>query len=187
MASGSGILRLTPLRSGPLQYSVCKRFHTFNRSNPSGLRHAASYEGSLQQESGGMTCSTDDFNDQTDPGRRERESMLTLLKEQGERRIARREAFLQWQAGQREKGAAHRLLRQAKTQEKFKRHHYHTQNGRLISVSFTNEDGTSSNSDGNMNFHFVEPRRTECRSTDFLVPSSRRCETSTLNLTLQKR
>ncbi|KAH9593357.1 hypothetical protein LSM04_001453 [Trypanosoma melophagium] len=187
MSCGYGILRVTPLRGVPLQYSVCKRSHKFNRNNPLGLGHATSYESYSQQGSGGMTCSTSDFNVQSDQRQKEKESMLILLKEQGERRIARREAFLQWQAGQREKGAAHRLVRQAKTQEKFKRHHYHTQNGRLISVSFTSNDGTSINSDGSIDVHLVESCRRECRSTDFLVPSNRRCDTSTLNLTLKKR
>ncbi|ESL11653.1 hypothetical protein TRSC58_00592 [Trypanosoma rangeli SC58] len=81
--------------------------------------------------------------------------MQALLQEHEQRRIARREAFLKWQAGQREKGAAHRLVRQARTQEKFKRHHYHAQSGRLISVVLSHNVGSSSsgnNADGVMDF-----------------------------------
>lgn len=58
------------------------------------------------------------------------------LELQGEQRKERRRAFLQWQAGQREKGAAHRLLRLARVVESNKRHHYHSQSGRLIGVYY---------------------------------------------------
>ncbi|RNF02016.1 excreted/secreted protein 23 [Trypanosoma conorhini] len=111
---------------------------------------------------------------ESDDRRGEELRMLALLKEQEQRRIARREAFLKWQAGQREKGAAHRLVRQAKTQEKFKRHHYHAQSGRLISVALS-QSGGSSNSDGEssggvMDFassHLHESERG--RATNFLL------------------
>lgn len=57
-----------------------------------------------------------------------------LSYQESERR-ARRRAFLEWQAGQREKGAAHRLVRLAKVTENNKRHHYHRQRGKLITIS----------------------------------------------------
>ncbi|RNF00807.1 excreted/secreted protein 23 [Trypanosoma rangeli] len=99
--------------------------------------------------------------------------MQALLQEHEQRRIARREAFLKWQAGQREKGAAHRLVRQAKTQEKFKRHHYHTQSGRLISVALSHNVGSSSsgkNADGVMDFASSRLHEGERgRATSFLL------------------
>lgn len=64
-----------------------------------------------------------------------RQNLVQALSYQENERIARRRAFLEWQAGQREKGAAHRLLRLAKVTENNKRHHYHRQRGRLITVS----------------------------------------------------
>ncbi|KPI85496.1 hypothetical protein ABL78_5457 [Leptomonas seymouri] len=64
----------------------------------------------------------------------EKEAVMNMLQEQRLRRIARREAFLEWQAGQREKGAAHRLLRQARKAEKYKRRHYHATGGRMLPV-----------------------------------------------------
>lgn len=63
-------------------------------------------------------------------------SLREALELQGEQRQERRSAFLQWQDGQREKGAAHRLLRLARVVESNKRHHYHRQSGRLIGVSY---------------------------------------------------
>lgn len=64
----------------------------------------------------------------------EKENVLGMLQEQRVRRIARREAFLEWQAGQREKGAAHRLLRQSRKAEKYKQRHYHAVSGRMVPV-----------------------------------------------------
>ncbi|KAL7697864.1 hypothetical protein N2W54_006877 [Lotmaria passim] len=64
----------------------------------------------------------------------EKEAVIGMLQEQRLRRIARREAFLEWQAGQREKGAAHRLLRQARKAEKYKQRHYHATSGRMVPV-----------------------------------------------------
>ncbi|KAG5478595.1 hypothetical protein LSCM1_05997 [Leishmania martiniquensis] len=63
---------------------------------------------------------------------REKEMVQEMLQEQRLRRIARREAFLEWQAGQREKGAAHRLARQSRKAEKYKRRHYHATSGRML-------------------------------------------------------
>ncbi|AIN98459.1 hypothetical protein LPMP_230070 [Leishmania panamensis] len=65
----------------------------------------------------------------------EKEAVLEMLQEQRLRRIARREAFLEWQAGQREKGAAHRLVRQSRKAEKYKRRHYHATSGRMLPLS----------------------------------------------------
>lgn len=60
------------------------------------------------------------------------------LEAQESQRLAKKAAFLEWQAGQREKGAAHRLLHQAKVAESNKRRHYHHQRGRLMCVSNRN-------------------------------------------------
>ncbi|EPY18257.1 hypothetical protein STCU_10094 [Strigomonas culicis] len=68
-----------------------------------------------------------------------------MLEAQKIKRIARKEAFLTWQAGQREKGAAHRLVRQSRTAEKGKRHHYHSQKGHIIPVAHHSDDGCSTN------------------------------------------
>ncbi|AAZ12968.1 hypothetical protein, conserved [Trypanosoma brucei gambiense DAL972] len=117
----------------------------------------------------------------------DKEAMLALLQEQWQRRVARREAFIQWQAGQREKGAAQRLVRQAKTQEKFKSHRYHTQSGRIISVGLAREDGTSSNSDASVDLYSVGMCGSQLRSADFLVQPGSRNTHGTVNLVLQKR
>ncbi|KAG5478789.1 hypothetical protein CUR178_05367 [Leishmania enriettii] len=68
---------------------------------------------------------------------REKETVLEMLQEQRMRRIARREAFLEWQAGQREKGAAHRLLRQSGKAERYKRRHYHATSGRMLPLTLS--------------------------------------------------
>ncbi|KAG5501156.1 hypothetical protein JIQ42_06154 [Leishmania sp. Namibia] len=67
----------------------------------------------------------------------EKETVLEMLQEQRMRRIARREAFLEWQAGQREKGAAHRLVRQSRKAEKYKRRHYHASSGRMLPLTLS--------------------------------------------------
>lgn len=64
-----------------------------------------------------------------------RMSIEETLRSQKEHREARRNAFVTWQNGQIEKGAAHRLLRLARVTESNKRHHYHRQGGRLIPVT----------------------------------------------------
>lgn len=69
-----------------------------------------------------------------------RQGFRDALEVQGAQRRERRKAFLQWQAGQREKGAAHRLLRLARIAESNKRHHYHRQRGRLLGVSCLSRD-----------------------------------------------
>lgn len=73
----------------------------------------------------------------------EKETVLGMLQEQRVRRIARREAFLEWQAGQREKGAAHRLLRQSRKAEKYKQRHYHAVSGRMVPVLAAKSDSSS--------------------------------------------
>lgn len=102
---------------------------------------------------------------------KQKEQLLAVLEEQKMRRIARREAFLEWQAGQREKGAAHRLVRQAKTAEKFKRQHYHSRKGRILSVGHVDERGHNTNS--NEPWEHADPamlRPTErMSSTEYLV------------------
>ncbi|KAG8344989.1 hypothetical protein ERJ75_001055000 [Trypanosoma vivax] len=141
--------------------------------------------GECSHDLGVETSSSTDERETSNDGE-ERKKMLELLREQGRRRVARREAFLQWQAGQREKGAAQRLVRQAKTQEKFKRHHYHTQSGRLVSVGLAHGDGTSTNTVDSprpatdMSVH----RR---YSADFAVPLKERSGPGKLHIVLQKR
>lgn len=66
----------------------------------------------------------------------EKQRMMEALEGQRLKRIARRAAFLEWQAGQREKGAAQRLVRQAETAEKYKRHHYNSRRGRILSLEY---------------------------------------------------
>ncbi|KAG5504322.1 hypothetical protein JKF63_04767 [Porcisia hertigi] len=68
---------------------------------------------------------------------REKEAVIGMLQDQRLRRIARREAFLEWQAGQREKGAAHRLVRQSRKAEKYKRRHYHATSGRMLPLALS--------------------------------------------------
>lgn len=99
--------------------------------------------------------------------------LMTLLSEQKLKRIARREAFLEWQAGQREKGAAHRLVRQAKTAEKYKRHHYHSRKGKILSIGHINESGMSSNADPWEGVGSDLCRTTQCYSSaEFLTSGS---------------
>ena len=65
----------------------------------------------------------------------QRDRVSEMAEDQRQRRVAKREAFVAWQAGQREKGAAHRLSRQAKTAERTKRAHCQSQTHRLISTA----------------------------------------------------
>lgn len=71
---------------------------------------------------------------------KQKQGFRDALELQGEQRRERKKAFLQWQAGQREKGAAHRLLRLARIAESNKRHHYHRQSGRLLDVGYRSHD-----------------------------------------------
>nr|CCC91985.1 conserved hypothetical protein [Trypanosoma congolense IL3000] len=147
-------------------------------------KHNNSCDGT-QPSPGTPVSSAEGSTEAEDAG--DKESMAMLLEEQWRRRIARREAFLQWQAGQREKGAAERLVRQAKTQEKFKRHRYHTQSGRLISIGLAREDGTSSNAGDDVNFSSSSSHDRSLTNAQFLVPSNSRETPGVLNVFLQKR
>lgn len=111
-----------------------------------------------------------------------------LLAAQKMKRLVQREAFLEWQAGQREKGAAHRLLRQAKVAEKYKRHHYHCKSGRVLSVAHTpvSQQGghASAYTDG---FRDMHADVGECQSyADFLNPPQPSA-TSGIVLSLRKK
>ncbi|CAD2219103.1 hypothetical protein AGDE_07158 [Angomonas deanei] len=99
-----------------------------------------------------------------------RKKLLRMLETQKLNRISRREAFLTWQAGQREKGAAQRLARQTRKQEKYKRHHYHSQKGKLLPLSFTDERDLDSpqNSVFSSNRLDSPHPRTASSVTDFL-------------------
>lgn len=92
----------------------------------------------------------------------EKERVMRMLEEQKMRRVARREAYLEWQAGQREKGAAHRLLRQSKKAEKYKRHHYHSISGRLLPISRVEENETQAAAQEEA-YHLL--KTSECLST----------------------
>eukprot|EP00796_Vickermania_ingenoplastis_P006479 gene6479-4666_t len=91
---------------------------------------ASSLVGQSRAASGGSnrTVISDDM-------KRNRKSLAAALQYQEEQRIIRHKAFLDWQAGQREKGAAHRLRRLARIAENNKKRHYHGQRGRLLVVS----------------------------------------------------
>lgn len=62
-------------------------------------------------------------------------SLAKLVAQQREKRVAKREAFLAWQQGQREKGSAMRLTGQAKRMESFKRAYCHALKHRLIATN----------------------------------------------------
>lgn len=119
---------------------------------------------------------------------KEKEHLLAALKQQKLRRIARREAFLEWQAGQREKGAAHRLERQSKTAEKFKRRHYHSRKGRILSIGYMDEVGYCSNDNepwGQINRPLLKSAERESFSEFLVNPGGERA--TAVFLSLRKR
>ncbi|KEG11196.1 excreted/secreted protein 23 [Trypanosoma grayi] len=186
LSKRGSILRCTPLFSGPFHDVKEKRMRERHQQEIQKAGHSTlPSEGCSHLND--VSGPSNTVNVDNDRNVQAKERMLALLKEQGQRRIARREAFLHWQAGQREKGAAHRLMRQAKTQEKYKRYHYHTQSGRLISVALAREDGTSSNSDCTFVYPATPVKEEGWDSADFLVPGNTRANRCTIRLTLPKR
>mmetsp|Transcript_58708 Transcript_58708/g.67807 ORF Transcript_58708/g.67807 Transcript_58708/m.67807 type:complete len:232 (-) Transcript_58708:39-734(-) len=69
--------------------------------------------------------------------RRNKEALDRMVQDQRARRLAKKAAFEAWQEGQREKGQAHRLARQAKKAEKWKRQHYNKTHHRLVASTAT--------------------------------------------------
>jgi NADH pyrophosphatase NudC (nudix superfamily) len=98
------------------------------------------------------------------------------MHEQHRRRVASREAFAEWQAGQREKGAAHRLSRESRKAEGHKRLHCESQRFRLLSTAVATEEWNSNNDfcpnlAGALSFDKPGiPRRAE-KASDFLNTS----------------
>lgn len=78
-----------------------------------------------------------------------KQQLQNLINEQRRKYNASKDAFLEWQAGQREKGSANRLRRQAYSAEATKRHYTETVGKRLISVAYHSELGDNSNNDIN--------------------------------------
>ena len=66
---------------------------------------------------------------------RRQQELQELVREQRERRVAQRGAFLEWRAGQREKGAARRLQVQARKAERYKRMQCETAKHRFLEVT----------------------------------------------------
>jgi len=67
---------------------------------------------------------------------RRKNDLVAAIEHQKQRRLANRQAFQLWQAGQREKGAAMRLERQARKAEGFKRRQATALKDRLLQVSY---------------------------------------------------
>lgn len=88
--------------------------------------------------------------------RSSKDVVAALVKEQREKRLAKREAFLTWQAGQREKGAASRLARSAKKAERWRQHHSNEMSCKLISTSLHSPHGDGSNTNNDSNDHLLE-------------------------------
>ena len=76
--------------------------------------------------------------------RKKRELQL-LIQQQRVKRLSKQEAFLTWQAGQREKGAGLRLTRKHHCQEKRKTAVVVAQHDRLLPVSYHTPTGENSN------------------------------------------
>lgn len=66
--------------------------------------------------------------------RQNKVALERMVQDQRARRLAKKAAFEAWQEGQREKGQAHRLARQAKKAEKWKRQHYNKTHHRLVTT-----------------------------------------------------
>ncbi|CCW63718.1 unnamed protein product [Phytomonas sp. EM1] len=117
----------------------------------------------------------------------QKERLLAMLKEQKLKRISQREAFFTWQTKQREKGAAYRLDRQARTAEKYKQHRYHSQKGRILPVAHFKGDGERNDK---LAWESVGAKlccSRECMSsTEFLVDENQR-NPYTVFLSLSKR
>lgn len=78
-----------------------------------------------------------------------REVVMHLVKEQREKRLAKRQAFVSWQAGQREKGAAFRLAGSAKKAERWQRLHASQTGHKILSTALHSprSDGRNTNND----------------------------------------
>ncbi|CCW68237.1 unnamed protein product [Phytomonas sp. Hart1] len=117
----------------------------------------------------------------------QKERLLLMLKEQKLKRISQREAFLAWQTKQREKGAAHRLDRQARTSERYKQHHYHSQKGRILPIAhFKGDKETNDKYDWKSAGAKLCSSRECVSSTEFLVEENQR-NPYTVFLSLSKR
>jgi hypothetical protein len=88
--------------------------------------------------------------------RHSKDVVAQLVREQREKRLAKREAFLSWQAGQREKGSAFRLARSAKKAERWKQQHSNEMGHKLISTSLHSPQNNGRNTNNDSDDHLLE-------------------------------
>ena len=79
----------------------------------------------------------------------QKDELRKLIMDQRAKYNSTREAFLEWQAGQREKGSALRLYRQGLRAEGTKQLYAQSAGARLMSVAYYSELGDNTNNDAN--------------------------------------
>ena len=95
---------------------------------------------------------------------RKRKAMMTqMINYQQERRRMSRDAFLEWQAGQREKGMGERLRKLTGKAERFKRFQNNQAEGRLLPVTFHSPDGDNTSNDWNPHYKSLEYTRRDLK------------------------
>ncbi|CUG58322.1 Hypothetical protein, putative [Bodo saltans] len=85
-----------------------------------------------------------------------REVVSQLVREQREKRLAKREAFLTWQAGQREKGSATRLARSAKKAERWRQLHHSQVGHKIISTALHSTQHNGRNTNNDSDAHMID-------------------------------
>ena len=121
-----------------------------------------------------------------------KDRMRSLMLEQHRRKVASKEAFVEWQAGQREKGAAHRLSRQSRKAEAHKRLHCESQRCRLVPTAFSTP---SWNTNNDMTESVLRALSTQSprvpppvsKASDYINPSQKETKAGSLFLTVSKR
>ena len=79
--------------------------------------------------------------------RAKKEAVINMIQRQRERRLARREQWEDWHAGQKEKGSAISLYRKAKKAEGYRRFAANTTGRRFVSLAYCSPDGRNTNND----------------------------------------
>jgi hypothetical protein len=85
-----------------------------------------------------------------------RDVVSQLVREQREKRLAKREAFLTWQAGQREKGSAHRLARSAKKAERWRQLHNTQMGHKIVSTALHSPHHDGKNTNNESDAHLLD-------------------------------
>lgn len=96
--------------------------------------------------------------------RKRKALMVEMVNYQQLRRQLSRNAFLEWQSGQREKGSGDRLKRMTGKAERNKRLHNQHAEGRLLSVTYHSSEGDNTSNDWNPHIKSLEFTQRELRN-----------------------